>query len=367
MMQLERAGQIAKLRAGALTTLALLMLCVPVAASAQIEESPAPAVTFPEIIPHFGQNVADDAEVAKLVGRTEVTFESCPSEFHTGNHRRVQLHLGKSLGQSLFNTPAVADALLAKAARAAWDACPQPFNQGRIDFHYNIEAIEILDADGSLALSAALGQPGINAHSDDLFSSGREGYAWFDVADGYTAHQKQIAREDADGAQAAQLASDQEQRRIQREADSAAFATGFWRFVKIVLGSIIAIWLIGNRQAIAEWFYALTPHPSSTEVDNAIYRGLPIDGKLFAAVNQPFDGNKYEVNVRSRQANALTERLRRHEAALSSQSEAILRQKRAEVLREQEFLRAHEALINAGVDHEVAAAHLAALRKATGQ
>jgi hypothetical protein len=98
-----------------------------------------------------------------------------------------------------------------------------------------------------------------------------------------------------------------------------------------------------------------------------VHRNLPIDGDLFAAVNQPFDGNKYEINVRNRQADALTERLRRHEAALRTQSETILRKKREEVLRETEFMRAHEALINAGVDHEVAAAHLDALRKATRQ
>ena len=129
----------------------------------------------------------------------------------------------------------------------------------------------------------------------------------------------------------------------------------------------IAIWLFNRREAIAEWYYSLKPHPASGQVDNAIYSGLPINGDLFVAVNRPFDGSKSEVKVRNLQAHDLTERLRKHEAALRTQSQAILKAETDAVRREEEFLGAHEALINAGVDHEMAAAHLDALRKATGQ
>lgn len=147
----------------------------------------------------------------------------------------------------------------------------------------------------------------------------------------------------------------------------AKFFAFLWRWTKIIGGGWLAIWLFNRRDKIAEWYFSLSPHPATSQVNDAINRGLPIDGNMFAVVNQPFDGNRYETNVRSRQADALTQRLRRHEAALRTQSESILRKKREELLREQEFMRAHEALINAGVDHEVAAAHLEALRKATGQ
>lgn len=156
------------------------------------------------------------------------------------------------------------------------------------------------------------------------------------------------------------------QRAQGHELDDAVSAF-FWRWLKIIGGGWLAIWLFKRREAIAEWYYSLQPHPASGQVDNAIVDGLPIDGELFATVNQPFDGNKYEITVRNQQADALTKRLRRHEEALRSNSEAILRRKREELLREQEFMKAHEALINAGVDHEIAAAHLEALRKATGQ
>lgn len=156
------------------------------------------------------------------------------------------------------------------------------------------------------------------------------------------------------------------QRAQGHELDDAVSAF-FWRWVKIIGGVSIAIWLFKRRQAIAEWYYSLQPHPASHQVDDAIDLGLPIDGELFAAVNQPFEGNRYEIAVRNQQADDLTGRLRRHEAALRTNSEAILRMKREELRREQEFMKAHEALINAGVDHEMAAAHLEALRKATGQ
>jgi hypothetical protein len=379
-----RARLLSEVRAKALAAIAILALCGPVRAFAQSEqtfpsgevqgteqlaqqEAPhSPADSFPEIIPHFGQGVADSAEVARVAGHTQITFESCPTTFRFGDHRRVQLQLGKSLRQSLFDTPTVADALLAKAALATWKSCPQEFNDARPDFHFNIESVKILDADGSVALSAALGS-GFNGNSDQLFGRGHDGYAWADVTDGYKAHQQQLAQDSANAAYEANLAGQQVQRRAQADANSAAFAAGFWRIVKFIVGVTIAIWLFNRREAIAEWYYALTPHPSTAQVDNAVHRNLPIDGDLFAAVNQPFDGNKYEINVRNRQADALTERLRRHEAALRTQSETILRKKREEVLRETEFMRAHEALINAGVDHEVAAAHLDALRKATRQ
>lgn len=144
------------------------------------------------------------------------------------------------------------------------------------------------------------------------------------------------------------------------------FFASTWRIVKLIVAGMITIWLFKRRQAIAEWFYSLQPHPASGQVNNTIHRGLPIDGELFAAVNQPFDGNRYEIAVRNRQARDLTGRLRRHEAVLRTSSEAILRQKREELRREQEFMKAHEALMNAGVDHEEATAHLDRLRKATG-
>ena len=329
---------------------------------------PSPKPPLPAIIPYFGKGIASRGELASVAGHVRVDFEKCPSSYNFGDHRRVQVHLAKRLNQSLFQSPAVADALLAKAARSAWKACPQPFNDARTDFHYNIESVQIFDSDDNVVLSATLGSPGVGLNSDQLFASDRDGYAWTDVSDHFSARQWQAPHAGAplnpDGS--IPVGNPAAQRGQGHVLDDAFF--GFiWRWAKIIGFGSLAIWLFNRREAIAEWYYSLQPHPASRQVENALVGGLPIDGDLFAAVNQPFDGNKYEITVRNKQADTLTKRLRRHEEVLRSNSEAILRRKREELLREQEFMKAHEALINAGVDHEIATAHLEALRKATGQ
>lgn len=328
---------------------------------------PSPKPPQPAVIPYFGKGIASGSELARVAGHVRVSFEKCPTNYNFGDHRRVLVHLGKQLEQSLFQTPAVADALLAKGARAAWKACPQAFSDARTDFHYNIESVQILDGGGKVVLSATLGTPGVGLNSDQLFASDRDGYAWTDVSDHYSARQWQPSQA---GAPLNPDGSIPVGRRTAQPPpyDVATPLFGFlWRWIKIIGGASIAIWLFNRREAIAEWYYSLQPHPASRQVENALVGGLPIDGDLFATVNQPFDGNKYEISARNKQADTLTKRLRRHEEVLRSNSEAILRRKREELLREQEFMKAHEALINAGVDHEIATAHLKALRKATEQ
>lgn len=341
--------------------------------TAQPTTSPEPSSVptpqpLPTIIPYFGKGVATGAELTRVTGHVRIDFETCPTNFNFGNHRRVQVHLGKRLEQSLFQAPAVADALLAKGARAAWKSCPQPFNEARTDFHYNVESVQILDGGGNVALSATLGTPGVGPNSDKLFASDPDGYAWTDVTDHFSADQSQFSQPRVTVNPDGSIPVGNREVQQRPRSDLLTPLLGFlWRWTKIIGGIWLVYWLITRREAIAEWYYSLTPHPASGQVAGTINKGLPIDGELFAAINQPFDGNKYEIKVRNQQADTLTERLRRHEASLRSDSEAILRKKREELLREQEFMRAHEALINAGVDHETAAAHLEALRKATEQ
>ena len=330
--------------------------------------APSPKPPLPAIIPYFGKGIASRGELASVAGHVRVDFEKCPSSYNFGDHRRVQVHLAKRLNQSLFQSPAVADALLAKAARAAWKACPQPFSDARTDFHYNIESVRILDGGDNVVLSATLGTPGVGLNSDQLFASDRDGYAWTDVSDHFSVRQTQFPQTGVTVNPDGSIPVGNRAAQQRPPSDLLTPLLGFlWRWIKIIGGGSLAIWLFNRREAIAEWYYSLSPHPAASQVNDTIFHGLPIDGDMFAAVNQPFDGNRYEIKARNHQADALTERLRRHEASLRSSSEAILRKKRDELLREQEFMKAHEALINAGVDHEIATAHLKALRKATGQ
>ena len=155
--------------------------------------------------------------------------------------------------------------------------------------------------------------------------------------------------------------------REQREAQAREFQNDFWRVVKLILFGLLLFWIISAREAIARFYYSLMPHPATSMVERALYADVAIDGKIYAQILSPVPGGKIEMEVRGKQADELTRRLRKHEAALRSTEARHVGAIKRRAEQENAFREAHLALLKAGIDHEVAAARIDELRKAMQQ
>jgi hypothetical protein len=322
-------------------------------------------ISMPTPRPVYKEGIAEDETVQAAVGDFTYEMLACASDHNVinyGEDRKVAAHLSKAD----ILVPGVADALLLKVARYAWETCPEPYysitNPGMGpsgEFHYNILLIIITGPDGSRLLE---GQLGINGNGDRFNGAGNN-YEWYEIIN-YAAKQREAAdaatvEQQNAQARATQIAASN----AQSERDWTSFWAWLWGWIRLIGAVVVVVWTFVKREAIARWYYGLQPHPATAMVDRALYDGGSIDGAVYARILQPIPGSRVEQSVRSDQAHDLTRRLRKHEAALRSESAKRVDGERRRVERENAFLRAHAELLRAGVDHEVAAAQLAELKR----
>ena len=312
----------------------------------------------------FGTDYASGDALAFAVGAVTMSMDKCPANTMGDDQRVVRVQLAKPD----FETATVVNTLLLNAAKYAWANCPQAFvnmgtGAGTGQFHHDVSEIDIYLPDGTKGFSGSLGMYG---QGDMAYAPGRE-YKWERLVDQATIQRRQAAAQ----AQAAQAAAEQ-QAQIAAQGPPRTFdddVNGFFgaigKAIEFVIGLTLAIWIFAKREAILRWFYGLQPHPATTMVDRAVYAGAEIDGDLYERVLHPVPGGRIEKEVRSRQARDLTARLREHEAALRSDERQRVEAERKRVEQENAVARAHAELLKAGVDHEIAAARLDELKKAT--
>lgn len=320
----------------------------------------------PTVVAKFGEGFASDETVRSAVGSITYHMDSCAFDdsYLTPPEGRLVTATVSRVPADLEQRPAIIDAIFRNAARFAWNTCPFPFvdldHQPRGEFRYNLKQVSIHGPDGLIA-SARLGGPGLDAYGDQPFSSSRRGYLWLEYRNGLAEQREQetVARQQQAAAEQAQIQKAEEAERDHESAGS------FWWKAKLFVLSLFLLWLYQKRDPIARWYYGLKPHPAKQMVERALYQGSEIDGRIYAQILEPVPGSPIERQVRANQADALTRRLRQHEAALRSEEASRVADVRRRVEQENAFMRAHAELLKAGVDHEVAAARVDELRKAT--
>ena len=312
----------------------------------------------PEIIPAFTSSAAFSADVRRLVGQARYEMAQCPpaQEYEIGENRQIRVTLGRTVVGSLAAHPEVADALLDRAAHEVWERCPHPFQLLEGGYHRDIDRVEIANPDGSLLLTARLGD--FQEHGDTPFAQGTHGYAWHNVLDEERVREQQEAYLRSQPKVGNPVVDAQHQ----LEFIKSIFAM-IWLIIKLIILGLLGWWLWTKRLAIAEWFYSLSPHPATNMVDAAITCGEPIDGALYVAIHRPRFSNRAQNAARTRQAQELIGRLRSHEEALRRATRREVERHRQHVERETEFMRMHEGLLRAGVDHEVAVVQLDEARR----
>jgi hypothetical protein len=250
----------------------------------------------------------------------------------------------------------VVNALLLKAAKFAWENCPQPFirlgfNEPTGQFHHDVSEIDIYLPDGSKGFSGSLGMYG---QGDQAFAPGNR-YFWQHLADEKTIHDRAVAQQ---AQQAAQVEAQpaQAQSTVQTTGQSGS---GFWGFIQFGILAAIGLWLWSKREMFLSWYYGLKPHPASAMVRTRIKGGGALDGALFAEIMRPVPGSPIEQRVRADQARQLAAMAR---AAAETRLRELERLK-AKAIEEAAFIRAQEDLRSAVEAHEMAMARLDALRE----
>lgn len=298
--------------------------------------------------------MASADEIAAAVGN--VTFDiACPDQReHVGSggdpydQRGVRIHLSKA-GLAYRQRP-VLSALLNGAIASAQSECrltmdgPNgPYDNGNVAFA-DIYAKPQKGASETLV-----------AHARDYFPL--YGY-WDRVIDIYADQEQTEALDRAKKEQAAAWAAqtqatardgpgnggipvgDPERQRNQGHELGDAVSAFFWRWAKIICGVSLAIWLFNRREAIAEWYYSLTPHPATAMLNQRLFDGSPLDDAAFAEIMAEQPGNDIERKVRVAQAVKLAERAR---SALEANRKALERMK-AQALKDAKFTAAQAEL-----------------------
>ena len=319
---------------------------------------PAPAIN---VLPKFGSGIASDDDVQNAVGDVTYSMDKCASgAFMTDNRVvRVQLSVGA------FEANGVLNALLLGAAKYAWANCPRPVpvvgtNQFTGQFYYNIGEVDVYLPDHTLAYHAALGDYGLKG--DRALGPGTD-YEWGRDENLVDTHRAQADAAEAQAAQAQAVASQQaaNEAAAAQAAQAQALAakqTGatFWGVVRLVLLAALGLWLWSVRVPILRFWYGLTPHPVSDEVNGAIYSGQTYDPDRLATQLSVMPENAIEREVRARQARELLERLMAHN-----------QRTKAELEEETEFLKGQAGLAEGMETHARIKRLLDAMLRAQGK
>lgn len=327
------------------------------------------AVAQPRVFPLFGGR-ASPREVRRLVGEINYSINPCPepSYLRGTDEREVIVSIERVPPGGLEAYRGLVDALLYNGAAYAWRTCPLPyidiFRERTGGYHYDVWSVLVTGRYGPL-VSAQLSGQGLSRYGDQTFGPSSVGYQWSRFRD--LAAEHRLIENQTRQRQEAAAARAEQQRRRGRDP-GLAVVTGFFSriFFFVFLG--LLVWAFVRREEIAIWFHSLTPHPATNLVEAAIHSGAQIDASLYHIVADQTAGwvSNAEQQVRARQANALTAKLRTHERALRAESERRLEIERRRIERENAFARAHVELMKAGVSHEEAAARLSELKRMTG-
>lgn len=309
------------------------------------------------IAPVIGRDYATAETVREIVGRVSLEV-LCPASGKSSDAENLGVVVNlERADNDLYRAPAVVNSIFGAALRRAYDECP--LHAGAA-FWPEVGFVEVYGQRG--------GDPGALLFTAKKYFLGHWQMFRDEVAE-TEAEARRLAEQQA-------LAAAQERARAARQASREAYAAAerersakFWREVRTWLfwGAFTwaAIWLFLKRDDIARWYYALKPHPATDIVERAIHSGAQIDGDLYERILRPVPGSPNERHVRAGQARDLTEQLRRHEAALRAEAASRVEAERRRVEQENAFARAQAELLRAGVDHEIAAARVDELRRAT--
>lgn len=314
----------------------------------------------PELIPLFGMSTDEPDDVRQKVGAVRFEMAVCGENSNAPRQdERVVRGYLSSLPTTWSDQKSLINGLLSMAAHFAWQACPHAYlwqDEPTGNFHYDVHHVELYGPDEALLFSARLGGEVMDEHGDQWWAPSRKGYLWLDF-------------ELAPPPPEAQPIPDTSQTEpVYAQPPSPAPPTPFPDILgplEVLAGLGILIWLLANHEAILCFFYSLKPHPAKELVDSAIQHGSAIDGELYDQLTAVEDGNRYLARVRDEQAQALTARLRKHEAALRAEEAQKIAAALARTRKETERLRAHVELRQAGISHEDAAARLDEARRAT--
>ncbi|HEX3651858.1 MAG TPA: hypothetical protein VHU18_03445 [Rhizomicrobium sp.] len=295
---------------------------------------------------------ADEVEAA--VGQIDYAMDDClpdhlaaSFESWQRNPRKVRATLSKPGAN--WRDPQVLRALLRGGAKAADDLCPLNIKNimGQLSPDHTIGEFDVY---ASPAAGAAQ-QLVMRAQSFLAIL----GYTWESVED--------VERENQAAAQAAAAQAEQERRneewarerqlQAQREAaESAPYKLVFWL---LVLAGVI-FW---NRERLMRLYYSLTPHPASAVLSQALTTNSPLNEHSFEAAMRDLPTNRYEREVRHRQADKLKRRATEHASALRKEAERLRRKAQEDAA----VIRDHTELAEAAVAAELEKARVSALRK----
>lgn len=322
------------------------------------------------VTPAYGADWASADDIQAAVGDVTMSMDRCPEKTLGDDNRVVRVQLSKPD----FETGPIVNALLLRAAKFAWENCPQPFlplgfAQPTSQFHHDVSEIDIYLPDGTKGFSGSLGMYG---RGDQAYAPGSR-YVWQHLADEKTAHDRQVADQAQQAAQAQQIAHAQQAAQASGAQQPFSSANPF-DLIAVQLkilgflikwGFIIGIgyWFWSKREDILSWYYGLTPHPASGMVHSRVDGGGPLDGELFAEIMRQVPGSPVEQRVRADQARQLAAMAR---AAAETRLRELEKLK-AKAVEEAAFIRAQEDLRSAVETHEMAMARLDALRKWRGR
>ncbi len=336
--------------------------------------SAAASSDLPKIRPYFADAVSDAAELRRWLGDSHYYLESCPGPGARGapDNRRLRVSLQQLPEGGFEANRDLANGALQAAAEYVWTNCPRSHDgasQAEGASRYDIKSIAFYDPPGRSLLSARLRASHIGARAPP---DSTPEYVWTDVEDHEVKarlaaglpppHIAAIERKRAEEEQA--VATRLERRKRTQESESFAFAL---ILTALLIGGVLAFLFYLSRDSMVELYYTITPHPAASTVRNAIDLGAEIDGSLYReVVEMPLDDdNPIGQRVRSRQATELTRGLRAHEAAIRGEERRRMEAERARVEKEIALLRSHAELLKSGIDHEIAAARLAEVKKLT--
>jgi hypothetical protein len=307
----------------------------------------------------FGQGYASQADVEAALGHLTFKVTACKNAAIGRPDRSVAVTATKPY----YENRRVVEAVLYQAAQYAWRACPLHVILGGFEriqqLWYGVRSVELFLPDGSLAIRAT----GLNPQLGGTIG-------WAKIEDVGTERRRAYARAVARAAQ---------QRRIALVmAQGRAHWAAFWTTVKTlvidvplaIMAFLVLRWFYRRRESILRWYYLLTPHPARQMVEDAITRGVALDGAAFAELMRPIPGGRVEKQVRAEQGRALAERARQFEERLRAEANhltaAEARRVAAQAHADAEFTTAQNELAQAAVAHEKAKARLDALRKRIG-
>ncbi len=236
----------------------------------------------------YGQGFASDEEVENALGNLSFSITDCQNDWLKPISRSVQV----STTKSDYSDQRVVEAVLYRAVKYAWSACPLTFYFGVYTTtkpRFDVQSVDVYLGDGTHALSAT------HMHGDFAQYIGPS-YAWEAVSDTGAEARAQAASAAQQAEAARQVLEAQAQpvlpaqppqiddNKQEREAIAQAhFIHGLWTAMQWFVVITLSWLLFLLRHALARWYYFyFYPHPAEPIVKAALVSGTVLDGKALA-------------------------------------------------------------------------------------